>query len=300
MRALEGRVFGKLTVQLYLDPADYPDVGKCVRYLCACSCGNSYIARRDRLLLKNEGPTVKRQVDCGCGHLDRKLKKEPKYDLTGQVFGKLTVLSWGGFAQQKRQRNSVWLCHCACGVEKLVLEHNLVGGLSASCGCGVRASITTHGVSNTPFSHHLSNLRFLSVKHPNEVVMWPSVQAFKDEMYESFLAAEKEHGKVTLGRIDQKLPYGPGNAVWIPRQQRFSGSNQRIFTLRSGEQVTQTEAIRRSGVSRQQFWNRLHSGLTPEEAMQRKIKRTNQFASKPVNLQQKIQRAIRLARAITG
>lgn len=299
-RELIGQVFGKLTVQLYLDPDEFPEESRLnVRYLCACACGQSFIAQRNRLLMKRsgvkDGTTAYRQVDCGCGRQERRAKRAPKRDLTGQVFGRLTVISWAGFKQQAKQRHSAWLCHCACGVDKAIQEANLLHGGSLSCGCLQHESNLTHGLSNTPFSRQLACFRFLVKKYPAKTRDWPSLQAFKDEMYASFLEAVKTHGQVTIDPRDPTLPFGPGNAVWVPKHRRFVGGHKlKTFTLSSGEVVTQLEAIRRSGVSRQQFWNRLHGGLTPEEAMQPKPLRLAKKKSERFN----IDRAIRLAKSI--
>ena len=37
-------------------------------------------------------------------------------DLTGQKFGKLTVLGFGGYEQNKRQRVAMWNCHVTAEV----------------------------------------------------------------------------------------------------------------------------------------------------------------------------------------
>lgn len=69
---------------------------------------------------------------------ERRRERERKYDLTGRVFGRLTV--------QKRGRNTAptpsepsgvvqWWCRCECGTRKLVRAHSLVGGHTKSCGC---------------------------------------------------------------------------------------------------------------------------------------------------------------------
>ena len=57
-------------------------------------------------------------------------------DLTGKVFGRLTVLSYS----HKEKRGAVWLCRCACGNEKLELSTYLLGGKTVSCGCFRRES----------------------------------------------------------------------------------------------------------------------------------------------------------------
>ena len=53
-------------------------------------------------------------------------------DLTGQVFGKLTVIS----KSEKRSSNGgvYWLCRCECGKEKEILGQSLRTGRTLSCG----------------------------------------------------------------------------------------------------------------------------------------------------------------------
>ena len=52
-------------------------------------------------------------------------------DLTGQRFGKLTVLGRAG----SDIAGACWLCKCDCGNYKIVPRRNLVGGDTRSCGC---------------------------------------------------------------------------------------------------------------------------------------------------------------------
>ena len=54
-------------------------------------------------------------------------------DLTGQVFGKLTVQYTIGAVKGK----SMWHCVCACGKEKDVTAYDLTSGHTRSCGCMV-------------------------------------------------------------------------------------------------------------------------------------------------------------------
>ena len=48
-------------------------------------------------------------------------------DLTGQVFGKLTVMSYDG--------NQRWICICECGTVKSIRARSLKSGSTKSCGC---------------------------------------------------------------------------------------------------------------------------------------------------------------------
>ena len=54
-----------------------------------------------------------------------------KLDLTGQRFGRLTVV---GPVENIGSRTA-WLCRCDCGRETVVKTHRLRSGHTASCGC---------------------------------------------------------------------------------------------------------------------------------------------------------------------
>lgn len=59
-----------------------------------------------------------------------------KRDLTGEQFGRWTVLRRGEDKHDKQGRTiRYWNCQCSCGVIKDVLEQSLLRGLSMSCGC---------------------------------------------------------------------------------------------------------------------------------------------------------------------
>lgn len=53
-------------------------------------------------------------------------------DLTGRVFGELTVLRMVSIDKHKRRH---WECQCSCGSTKIVNGHNLKTGNTKSCGC---------------------------------------------------------------------------------------------------------------------------------------------------------------------
>lgn len=60
---------------------------------------------------------------------DKNSKRRPRKDLTGLVYGKLTVLSLAGY----RDKNPYWLCRCECGAVKEITTSNL--RRTESCGC---------------------------------------------------------------------------------------------------------------------------------------------------------------------
>lgn len=99
-------------------------------YYCQCDCGNLLYIRADNL---GNGHTK----SCGCykQKLAKNLGLSKVKDLTGQTFGKLTVL--------KRDKNidnkTKWICQCECGNIVSVFSNNLKKLHTTSCGCASRS-----------------------------------------------------------------------------------------------------------------------------------------------------------------
>lgn len=128
---LTGQRFGRLTVIAY----DSTDHNGDARWRCQCDCGKKTV-----VLGKNLRSGA--QKSCGCLKKQRGPKKaavmrearkaKTRPDLTGQVFGMLTVLG--------PVRISSWLCRCECGKEVIYQTANLLRGERKSCGCGPKGT----------------------------------------------------------------------------------------------------------------------------------------------------------------
>ena len=53
-------------------------------------------------------------------------------DMTGEVFGTLTVMS---FAGRNSAGRTAWICRCSCGAETVARTNDLTSGNTTSCGC---------------------------------------------------------------------------------------------------------------------------------------------------------------------
>ena len=112
---LTGKQFGKLTV-LYRDESLVNSDGKHrTMWHCRCECGREKSIRMDALV----GGKAK-----SCGMCNN--------DLTGQKFGRLTVLYKNGV---DNVGHVIWKCKCDCGNEVDVLATNLIQKYTQSCGC---------------------------------------------------------------------------------------------------------------------------------------------------------------------
>ena len=75
-------------------------------------------------------------------------------DLTGQKFGRLTVIER---AENDKNGSTRWLCRCECGNEKIIEGGHLRSHKIKSCGCLLTDVLIkrnyTHGMTNTRLFH---------------------------------------------------------------------------------------------------------------------------------------------------
>lgn len=114
---LTGQRFGRLTVI-----KQAPNKAAKVAWLCKCDCGNEKRIQSGHL----KSGSIQ---SCGCLVLDAASGRIE--DLTGQRFGKLTVIR----QDPDRTGGTYWHCKCDCGNTKSVNAGNLKSGELISCGC---------------------------------------------------------------------------------------------------------------------------------------------------------------------
>ena len=59
-------------------------------------------------------------------------------DMTGQRFGRWTVLGMTARTSTDGHKRTACLCRCDCGTERVVYAQSLRGGLTKSCGCATK------------------------------------------------------------------------------------------------------------------------------------------------------------------
>ena len=111
---LTGRKYGKLTA---IERAGTNEYGRAL-WKCSCECGGEKIV---------DGLSLQRGDCKSCGCIRPNHGVRGKFvDLTGQKFGKLTVVG---------RVKSMWLCQCECGRQCEVRSDALKTGNTKSCGC---------------------------------------------------------------------------------------------------------------------------------------------------------------------
>ena len=167
-------------------------------------------------------------------------------DLTGQRFGRLTVVERAGSAPAGRP---LWNCRCACGGAVVVVGANLKNGNTRSCGC-LRAEECGKTGARTAAANSRAGTE-KRVKHGharavNRHPLYSTWNSMKDrcrnprnpkyrlyggrgirvcsrwEDFVAFLAdmGTKPSPKHSIDRIDNDGNYEPGNVRWAtPHQQ---------------------------------------------------------------------------------
>lgn len=167
--------------------------------------------------------------------------KKVKNDLTGQRFGRLTVIG----IDDRNTKKTFYYCQCDCGEIKSVRSDSLICGAIRSCGCMKKEQDRKNLAAN--HSHKMSKTR------PYEI--W---QGMKGRCYNPHDARYDRYGgrgitvcdewkedfsvfyewalqngysdDLTIDRIDNDKGYFPDNCRWASQQEqsRNRGSNVKI------------------------------------------------------------------------
>jgi hypothetical protein len=168
-------------------------------------------------------------------------------DLTGKLFGRLTVEKFSHRKIFYRQTVLYWRCSCKCGNSITVTGSALRKGHTKSCGCynqEVRAKrFTTHGLSRTPI-HQLwcamkercLNPKTRAWKWYGErgiqvCSRWLSFENFANDMLASYVPG------LTLERINNDGNYSPDNCRWATKSEQLLNTRRTKWITVDGVRI---------------------------------------------------------------
>jgi hypothetical protein len=159
-------------------------------------------------------------------------------ELTGQTFGRLTVLSKIG----RIKGNAVyWECRCECGALVNVRASSLTTGHTKSCGCLNKEIITKHGQCCGGEDSRLYVIwramhnrcyREKDISYPNYGARGVTVcKEWRDDFFafESWAKAAGFTPGLHIDRVDVNAEYGPDNCRWVTQHE--NNQNRRTTKL---------------------------------------------------------------------
>lgn len=154
-----------------------------------------------------------------------------KIDLTGQTFGRLTVINAETTFDSKNNKIRKWNCICKCGKNKLVLTSSLINNKTKSCGClrketsKNKATKHNHRYTTEYRSWQLMKSRCLNPNNKNYKTYGNNNIKIcdkwldKKEGFKNFIQdlGYKPTPKHTLDRINPYGNYEPSNCRWADK-----------------------------------------------------------------------------------
>jgi hypothetical protein len=224
---LTGKKFGRLTV-LRQEKSHITSSGQSKPlWLCKCDCGQEKSIFGDNL---REGYSYLKS--CGCL---KQVNRNLKYNLVGQKFGKLTVITRiNNLFTPKGGGHIQYECKCDCGNIKNVVYSSLVRGMTKSCGC-----LRIEKMKQKPQNAHSRWLgygemsgRFFRAIEKNAQKRNLEFKLTKEFIWNLFIKQDKKcaltglelsfsskhhssDGVASLDRIDSSKGYTINNVQWV-------------------------------------------------------------------------------------
>lgn len=203
-------------------------------------------------------------------------------DLTGQTFGRLTVLE-----RIDKNGRAYYVCRCSCGNLCEVFHSNLMQGFSKSCGCLQRELAAdnhrTHGMTGTRIHGVWRAMKDRCTRK--------SCKAYKnyggrgiticdewlgEDGFQHFYDWSMSHGyrdDLTIDRIDNNGNYCPENCRWATYKEQGNNTRKNHFITYDGLTMTIAQWERHLNLNKGTISNRLRRGWTEEECIEGKRKR---------------------------
>lgn len=203
-------------------------------------------------------------------------------DITGNRYGRLTVIEFAGFHEQPSgRRRSQWRCRCDCGNEVIVQTFNLKSGNSKSCGCYNAESIkdrsTTHGCRHTRLYAIWTNMktRCYNKGETSDYMNYGGrgikmCEEWRDS-FEPFRDWALKNGyddSLSIDRVDVDGAYEPSNCRWVDAKLQANNRRNTISVSSNGETRTLSEWSRITGIKYHTIYARMKRlGMSQEEAI---------------------------------
>ncbi len=199
------------------------------------------------------------------------MSKSFKKDLTGQRFGRLTVIEF----VPTDKKSSYWKCKCDCGSLTTVRADALLESKTLSCGCikkeQGRKNLTKHHShlqSGKRIYHEWQNIKARCLNTNNKSYYRYGGRGiticdeWKDD-FQAFYDWAMSHGykdDLTIDRIDNNKGYNPENCRWVDLMAQNRNRRSNVMVEYNGQKICLTDAAKLSGIAPKTALRRYKAG----------------------------------------
>lgn len=196
-------------------------------------------------------------------------------DLTGQKFGRLTVIE--RCKENTKDGKAKWICKCNCGKIHITRAASLKSGNVKSCGCISKEAKHNykHGMTHSKLYsiwHNMKdrcyreNHRFYKDYGGRGIIVCDEWKNDFTSFYEWSIKSGYKNG-LTLDRIDNDSIYSPDNCRWETRTIQANNRRTNHLIEFNGEQKSLTEWSKEYSINYQTIQTRLLRGWSIEKAL---------------------------------
>lgn len=274
---LSGQRFGRLIAVKRVE-----DKRQGTFWLCKCDCGGTKIAETRNL---RKGLTQ----SCGCLHREV-ISKNKLIDLTGQKFGRLTVLE---MSTNQTDGDVVWKCRCDCGNYSEVVAGHLKSGHTKSCGCLVKETTSkvfkTHGMTETRLYRiykkmyrrcYCSQTKWYENYGGRGITIcqeWLGKSGFVN--FAKWALSNGYADNLSIDRKDNNKGYSPDNCRWATAKEQANNTRSTVFLTYKGETKPASEWSEITGISQDTLTGRKRRGWTDKDCIERPLRKTKRSKS---------------------
>lgn len=194
-------------------------------------------------------------------------------DLTGQKFGRLTVIERAG----TQNGHAHWRCKCKCGNDVYANSGDLTNGKTHSCGCWVRETTSKrnfiHGLSCTRIRRIFGLMKDRCTNENNPQYKDYGGRGIKicDEWLNNFVAfkdwafSNGYSDKLSIDRIDNNGNYEPSNCRWTDRVTQANNTRNNRFIKVGKDMLTIAQAAHKFDINATTLWCRVNRGVSENE-----------------------------------
>lgn len=205
-------------------------------------------------------------------------------DLSGQSFGKLTVISYS----HTENKRALWKCICQCGNSHIAIGKYLICGDTKSCGCEQnKFFITKHSEAGLNRSKEYRTWKSMKTrclnKHSKEYKRYGGrgikicqswIDSFESFLYDMGRAPSPNH---SLDRMDNNGDYNFFNCRWATSKEQNNNSSNCNFITMNGKTLSVAAWAESYNVSYIMVYKRLMRGWNLKEALETPSKQITSF-----------------------